>query len=276
MRTDFRSVLTHGKDLRYPDAQHRRTRVLDDDGFEPCPRVRPRDLHKGWREGDNLRHALARRWLRAQVGRRWDAVHSDMCRALRADPDLVGRMLRWNVEVGCSVSDDGTPHDAEGRRARGLWVDPRDGVLRAASREGFGTGRYRLRHRRRLLTDPGRLPLTEPDDTARRAELRRVDGVWYAYAYDLVATPVYRAVVTLRSGGGDRLHFEEHVAFKRQLASAEIRRLRLRDWAADAEALAACVGEGRDDAGAAVRLEAVRAAAKAFVLASPRLRRALA
>jgi len=265
MRHDFRSLLTHGKDLRYPDAQLVRTRILDDDGASVLPDARARELRKGRCEGNNLRYALLHRYLASQVGRRWDAVRSDLCRAL--DPALRARLLDGAVEEECRLGDDGTVVDGRGRPVHGPYVDPRDGILRAAPRRSWSAG-YRLRERRRGLADPDLVPLTEPTDPDRRVELRRLAGVWYELAYRRSEVPPRvspRDAVAVVRRGESAMAYEDAVR-KRQLPKAEIRRLRLAEWALGAARLAAGVADGRDDPRLADRLRDLRRAAIAACL----------
>jgi hypothetical protein len=258
MRCDFRSVLTHGQGTRYPDAEYVRSRILDDDGTVPMPRARARTLDKGWCEGSNLRHNLIGRYLRSQVGRRWDAVRSDLCRAL--DPALRLRFVDGCVEEGCRIGEDGIVRDARGRRVADIYVDPRDGVLRDVPRRSWSAA-YRLRERRRLLVDPDAIHLTEPFDPERRVELRRVDGVWYAFAYRRSDAPSRSRNTVLAIRYDVRCDVFEDLVSKRQIPSAEIRRLRLGEWAEGAGRLREAVASGRDEPRIAERLETIRRAA---------------
>lgn len=265
MRHDLRSVLTHGKGNRYPDAHRFQARILDDDGHPVLPSARYRRLEKGWCEGDNLRHNLVGRILASQVGRPWDAAHSALCRVL--DAPLRDHLLSHAVEENCTLSAEGEVLCDRGRPVSGLYVDPRDGILRKAEGPGWAAG-YRLRKRRRRVADPDLVPLTEADDPDRRVDLRRIEGAWYVMSWvrsearlgDRWQDPV------LAVRHGERVTVFETLHAKRQIARGEIRRAGLAAWAEGAARLAELIADGRDDAGLAAALTRLaKAAAPPFL-----------
>lgn len=75
-----------------------------------------------------------RRWLRAQVGRPWDKVWSELVGGVDSRTLMGGHLLEhasWEVEQHCRI-DTATrsPRDLRGNAVTGLYVDPRTGLLR--------------------------------------------------------------------------------------------------------------------------------------------------
>lgn len=135
---------------------------------------------RGWdRKERSPAFAMLGRWLRAQAGRPWNDVFSDLCRA--SDLRCGGtRDLRLHAERQVCLR---TTRDADGRLidsedgyrhvAEGLAVDP-EGILRY------------VEPRSRRWRQP------EEADVVRVAdgvEYRRVDGLWYEFLFAPLPAP---------------------------------------------------------------------------------------
>jgi hypothetical protein len=132
MRPDFDRVIIE-RPRRNSGARSRKWggRVGMDYEFEPRARSRFQD-----KDLTDLLGPL-RRYLRANVGRPWDKVHSEI-RAVADARSLRGYHLldhvKWEVETRCVM--DGKRPVVAGyggyRPVRGFWVHPRSGLLRHA------------------------------------------------------------------------------------------------------------------------------------------------
>lgn len=152
------------------DARVRRGRAARD--LDDLPRqLGIADVRRrGWnRKGPIRAYHFAERWLRAQVGRRWDAVWSDICAQAdartAAGSDLRDLFL-GRVDLDTHRAEDGRLKvwSAYGgyRDASGLAVDP-EGVLR-------------------LVVPPARPRAERPVERIRVGadrELRLIEGLWY-------------------------------------------------------------------------------------------------
>lgn len=181
--------------------------------------------------------APLKRWLQSQVGRRWDAVYSELSEHLRPS-DPVQQHVRDHVDDFVArhvVVVRGAPHHwrwgklvpvGESRRTR-LWVCPRTGLLREA---------------------PDRRPTVRPQATGPApgvAYLQR-GGCWFELTLALLpddepGTPAFdvalgRALRRISRGGwdpdgGERFElygrFDVHTVSMRPLRRAELRRLGL-------------------------------------------------
>lgn len=165
-----------------------------------------------------------RRWLRAQVGRPWDAVYSELVRSAGRDTTS-GRHLIEHAErmverhcwrEGRGVFSVGWRGASE---VHGLYVDPRNGLLR------WHPGPPRI-------TRQGGCA---PDRTAIRIDATHwyvpIDGCWFVV--HLAPTPLSdHERRTLPSDPRVRLQ-DRRVIGKRQLGRAELRRLGLVNIVAD-------------------------------------------
>lgn len=115
-----------------------------------------------------------RRFLMARVGRRWDAVHSEICQRIRPDNTVQRHILQHLPDLVAIdvVLENGVPHHADGTWRSGpitpsawrkVYVCPKTGVLR-----------------RIPPASPLRLPIADErrviDD---RVHYRKLGGAWY-------------------------------------------------------------------------------------------------
>lgn len=244
MRTDFRSVVTHGRRRSRSDAYTRPSVIRDEDGN---PIGRARETSKGYRDWPRFRHGVVCRFVAANLGRPWSEVFSELNRAFPAA--TLGWLVDWNVEVKTYLVD-GEVVDGQGRGMHGYYVDPVDGRLREAPRRPWAMA-ARRRNACRHLLDPDMLHLEHPyADGEARTELARIDGVWYRLVHRRYEAPseARRGISVTRDGR--RVHLWEALASKRQLTSGEIRRLGLRGWGP----LSRSLGSSLDDPRACERL----------------------
>lgn len=113
--------------------------------FEDLPTKIGMRLRWGYGKALNENLAPLRRYLRAQVGHRWDDIYSDISRHLRptcAVQQHVRDHLSGLVELNPTLGPKGRiyqPRAAGGRPAQlkkgSLYVDPESGVLKAAKRK---------------------------------------------------------------------------------------------------------------------------------------------
>ena len=226
MRNDFRSVVTRGRHRSRSGAYSRTLVIRDEDGNSIG---RARETSKGSRDWPRFHHGIVRRFVASHLGRPWTEVHSGLSRAFPAGE--LGWLVDWNVEVETFLVD-GEVVDGHGRGMHGHYVDPVDGRLRHAPRAPWAQA-ARRRNANRHLLDPDTLHLGHPyADGEARAELSRIEGVWYRLTYRRYEAPAEaRRGISVRRDGR-LVHLWETLASKRQLASGEIRRLRLREWSA--------------------------------------------
>ena len=202
MRADMKEVVVDtGRAGGFPPVRPR-IDVWDEDA-PPLRAERMRTVTEGKAQQDRL--APLRRYLRAQVGRPWAQVWSEICAEADART-VLGFHLRTHVngyvDTACTVDRDGVVWRSPGRHRWPFWVDPRNGLLRREARAP--------RVRRATAVKPAN-HLATPD--GRRFE--RIDGQWYE-----VRTVTREA----RSTAGSR---EETVHVKRQLSRREKRDLGL-------------------------------------------------
>lgn len=97
----------------------------------------------GWgadaKDDGGYSYVYAQRWLKAQVGRLWDDVYSDVCRRFDAR-SYRGREVRRsfhkpsqgyanNVTTHCYIDVDGSVRDSQSHLVGGLYVHPETGIL---------------------------------------------------------------------------------------------------------------------------------------------------
>jgi len=257
MRRDLRPVLTHGRQRSRSRAYSRPLDIRDDDGLPVC---RAREISKGEPHGYcKHRWAVLHRLMESCVGRPWSRVYSELCAAL--PPDLVRWHVDGRVETGCRTVD-GELLGPDGRGVWGFYEDPVDGCLRMTPEHPWRPGNRRY-HRNRHLLDPDVLPLDDAHGGVdRRAEIRRLEGVWYLFVHVRHAAPAgsRQGIRAVRDGRDVRLL--ESVDAKRQLATREIRDLRLAEWDRLARELRGMVERADDFARAASVQEGILAAAR--------------
>ena len=94
---------------------------------------------------DLLKSRALTRYIRAQVGRPWDKVYSELCSMADSRSDIgkqVRDIIRWNVETNCVIEDDGEivsylSRWFDRRPVDGLFVHPKTGILCYADRESY-------------------------------------------------------------------------------------------------------------------------------------------
>lgn len=188
-------------------------------------------LREGMRRGSALRRgfkalnenlAPLRRFLMKQVGRPWDKVYGEICEHLRVDSTMqqhVRDHLRDFVEVnprrGLST----------GRSPTRLWpaplyVDPNDGILKRTDQLP------EEKAWRRGKKTAGQAGPVDRIRLSKSAELRRLDGIWYAVSLAPLPMPQYAASTERRStmrrrGSGNEIVFED-VAVRRIVTSSVV------------------------------------------------------
>lgn len=250
MRNDFCHVYTDGHNgPRFPYHRTKRSRILDEDGAAIRGGRTYRDAERGWRESDNVRHSLIRRFLTSRVGRVWNDVVSEVAYAVRGDSlghDVMqGFLSSWRVDRKC-ILIDGELHDPRGCVVRGFYVDPVDGVLRHTD---GGYSRYEWCTRRKLeaFLDGDLLTLNEPGADLK-AVYERVGGCWFYRRWKDV--PAYAS--------GREVYRLKAETFKRQLSRKEVARLGLAEWTRLAGELKASINRRHYDERVHRRLVAIR------------------
>jgi hypothetical protein len=153
--------------------------IYDDKDSGPTRHKASRHGQYGWnaKEFSDLLGPL-RGYLKKNVGRPWNKVHSEMSKALdrrSVAGSHIWDHVRWEVQQNCYM--EGKQVLVMGRfgvepyPVQGLYVHPVTGILMSAP-----TRRYRYRP---TVDDS----IRKLDDTT---ELRRLDGIWYRVAYKWV------------------------------------------------------------------------------------------
>lgn len=192
MRSDMAKVVTerprrgHGNKSMKTSKTLSKDEIVDyaedlDDAGPTRHKVSRRGQY-GWdaKEFSDLLGPL-RGFLRKQVGRPWNKVHSELCKHL--DRRSVSGSHIWD-HVNSEVEQHGylegklvmalPRYSWRPRRVEGLYVHPISGLLQWAPKQ-----RYRYRPR----VDP---TLRKLDD---QTELRQMDGIWYKLSYKWVDVP---------------------------------------------------------------------------------------
>jgi hypothetical protein len=168
------------------------------------------------------------RYLRKQLGRSWNAVYSEIASTL-SPGHVVKEHVRLHLgdfvtEVAIGRNGEWISKGSERRRVQTMpwrqrfYVDPDDGTLKESAKlwQSLKIDDPR-RRKRRDEVDPNVRVL----DKTR--ELRRVDGIWYAFEFDqkpkyeldpLVYDHFTKVLVSIR---------RRHAISKRQLSRAELR-----------------------------------------------------
>lgn len=167
--------------------------------FDPCngaPRIEectrrgraPRELddlpdregiaasrRRGWNrvERIHVQHGMISRWLSSRVGRPWDAVWSEVCRANDA-----------RTVPGKRVREDVLREVDRGFKPTGSWANPflvdASGILCEAPR----TPRWRCNRNPKRVDESRRI-------LSKSLELRRIDGSWYEVEFVPMPPPVF-------------------------------------------------------------------------------------
>ena len=125
-------------------------------------------------KGFNENLAPLRRYLLAQVGRRWDAVHAEICAHIKLSSTVQRHVLQHLREMVILEVEMVGKQPRSRRTGRAIWaasgawrdlvyVDPASGLLR----------RTPARPRPRALAETDRVLLVGGD------QLQRIRGVWY-------------------------------------------------------------------------------------------------
>jgi hypothetical protein len=239
MREDMARVLVERVRHGFPAKLQRRKRhQLARLRPESAPRREPMSRGRGTKAlNENL--APLRRFLQRQVGRPWDAVYAEISARLRARSavqqhvrdhlaDFVATTTWLEGDHVVAQGRWGQPDaiDSEHWGARRFYVCPRSGLLRE---------QIRKRCRRSVEPDPD----VRWDGPMR--QLRRIDGIWFAFALAPIPDPPRRSAVVrdfhlrrplveilrqspellVRSYGRTGVY----AAAKRQLSKRELKRL---------------------------------------------------
>lgn len=177
-----------------------------------------------------------KRYLRKQVGRKWDAVHADVCehvdRGSTVQKHVLDHLADF-VAVRVRIADgkivELRPYGP--REVDGLYVDPETGILRDGAKP-------RQRH------------VSKPDPDAaliEGREYRRLGGCWFEVAFASLPEPykvrridkagephefvvrprMFDVVAKFWTSHDRRAGRTRYAASKRQLATKELRRLGL-------------------------------------------------
>lgn len=138
--------------------------------------------------GENLSPLY--RYLHKQLGRPWDTVFSEICRAFDTRKTINQHIL---LHVDQYVTREGLfeegsqvlKHDSyEGARpVGGLYVHPRTGLLCLSDEPSYRT---RMRHRRE---EEARQAMVDRKVVSPTLELRRIEGIWYMLEIAKVTLP---------------------------------------------------------------------------------------
>ena len=244
MRSDMSKVIVERPRLRHPlknGSAYPRGHLKNRWGanVDDAPRIEAmgRAYASKWLN-ENLQPLV--RFLRSNVGRRWDDVHSEIAAQISCKSavqkhvlDHLRAYVAENVRlvgsaVLCVPYDLHRPLTSVGMRFR-FYVDPGTRELRLAP--------VASRKRKEDAVDPDRLVLS------RQRELRRIHGVWYeievapippdpqarAGCFDVIErTPLDGGAYDAGARENDLWRTARYAARKRQLNTREIARRRLR------------------------------------------------
>jgi hypothetical protein len=230
MRYDMAKVIVErprlGGGMRYP-----RTRRIEGSRIPLEESRNHQGMRRPWMKGNakNLNENLSplRRFLQANVGRRWDKVYSEVCERINRDSAVQFHVWQHLMMDVCT-----DPHVVRGEVGGGwrnsfryyrFYVDPRCGLLRENA-----TWRSRW--------DFGKPEETKPVNRVRiddSHEYRMIDGIWYelelanltdgSRVYDMGLRAFYPDVTS-----GDLVRFYGRRVYairKRQLNSKEIHQI---------------------------------------------------
>lgn len=179
MRNDFPSVIVerarYGRSRLHPKAARFNPR-LDDDGEvnHPETQANHQSMNAPWRHNrkeKRIHLAPLRRYLRAQVGRSWNDVYSDVCHTFQgvvSNGERLSNYIDWDVELNVRVREsDGELITERGYTVGGnsLYVHPETGILTLSPT----STRRRWKHK----------PRFEMVAIDNERKLVNVDGLWY-------------------------------------------------------------------------------------------------
>jgi len=197
MRNDFTSVIVerarYGRSRVHPKVTPIRLDCVDkvdaDDGIDHSGFGSGRSssvathesINAPWRHNrkeKRIHLAPLRRYLRAQVGRNWNDVYSDVCHAFGdvvSNGERLSDYIDWEVELNISVR----PEDGELITERGygvgadtLFVHPESGILTLSP----SRPRRRYKHK----------PRFETVDIDNEQKLVKVDGLWFFVTLSII------------------------------------------------------------------------------------------
>ena len=262
MRQDMKTVLTerprHGLVRKFHEVRTRTKRGNYDDlpAFEGMRRPYLYGFNNK-QFSDHIKPLI--RFLWSSVGRKWDDVWSEIAAQVPAgstmNDHLRGHVFS-EIDLHCTVENGKVFPQPNRYRWRsnveptGLYVDPRDGVIKAGSNDYHNS---RSNHRRRFWNDR-----EVPAPTSCEIDggvLRLIDGIWYQF--DCLPLPLPKVITVVVDGErktklqhvlrrdeflGTTIHHGQRVtdndqwlqrgvyhANKRQLSSADLKRHGLRN-----------------------------------------------
>lgn len=183
----------------------------DDHGSTRAPVSRGRQ--HGWnaKEFSDLIGPL-KKFLRAQVGRPWNKINSEISKTLDKR-SMAGRHILehvgWEVAKNCELRADGKIYDlsrsthAHLYLVTGLYVHPRTGLLCLADKV-------------KRVRKPKPVDLIQLDDGT---SLRLLEGIWFLCRYIKVTRPEW----VLAGGKWIRVPYESTKELKRQLNKKELK-----------------------------------------------------
>lgn len=218
MRGDFIKVLTerprHNSGMKYRHGRKiaRRQKIGEDD-FAGRESMSMRD-----KEFSDLIAPL-HRYVQSRVGKKWDKTYSEICAHLKGrntvQQHLIGHLNQYverHVEFdekNRPVSKSWKPYRFGGERGlySDFYVDPRDGILKAAPKRERGWWRHRNK--------PEPITKIKLDDGTFHEQ---IDGIWYLTSYKTV-THSYRAYL----GDGELHYYTKEEMTKSQLSGRELK-----------------------------------------------------
>lgn len=192
MRHDMKKVLTEsprfGHSRSYKEVRRRENRG-DYDNLPTFQGMRaPHVRNYGGKEfSDHIMPLI--RYLWGCIGRRWDDVWSEICTQVSSgntvDSHLKGHVT-GEIELNCIVKD-GEVYEKPYRRwsriskPRGLYVDPRDGLIKAGSAD--------YHHSRNYYYKREREPEPQTSVQLEDGKFVLIDGIWYSFDYAVCPEP---------------------------------------------------------------------------------------
>jgi hypothetical protein len=195
MRKDMAKVLVERP--RRIDSAARRGRSLPDELLRKSIGMR-RGVHEaGGFKPLNENLAPLRRYLERQVGRPWNKVFSEIATNLKAS-STVQQHVRDHIKDFVQLHPMAAARLWRGiglRWYQGLYVDPRDGLLKRTDRLAWAEARV---NRPAPPAPVDRVSLIED------RELRRLQGLWFEVRLAPLPKPEYRTVTRPARGARDQ------------------------------------------------------------------------
>lgn len=130
------------------------------------------------------------RFLRSNVGKKWDDVYSEICKVFKYDHKVgysaCREFLTWCVEE-TYLADDGVVYARSWRGSSPieeshdtLYIDPRDGILKLSTGESYKARNKRRRAEKQAAeaVDPDSYDIKDVAGSVIE-RLRRIDGTWF-------------------------------------------------------------------------------------------------